>query len=249
VSINSEEVQPFRHTRPSGFAAAPGPLLAAKTAVGSAAAPGQTGYIDMVDGERRLPNAIGVAQASGASTAQAAGAALPVSAQAAAGTPIVTGNAGDDTIDAVTAATSCSAGAGADNFVFGPNIQLNAATPAQITHVADYSAARGDTFDFSAITSGFHNSVVSDALVVRVVEDASGKFATLQAITSIQWASLRPELGQCSATRRCAFGRCRECFDRQPLIRASRQDSCRLIGVTDELTSMDIAAKCKMRKL
>jgi hypothetical protein len=61
------------------FAAAPlGPLLAAKTAVGSAAAPGQIGYIHMVDGERRLPNAIDVAQASGASTAQAAEAALLV---------------------------------------------------------------------------------------------------------------------------------------------------------------------------
>jgi hypothetical protein len=35
----------------------------------------------MVDGERRLPNAIDVAQASEASTAQAAEAALPVSAQ------------------------------------------------------------------------------------------------------------------------------------------------------------------------
>jgi hypothetical protein len=125
--------------------------LAAKTAVGSAAAPGQIGYIDMVDGERRLPNAIDVAQASGASTAQAAEAALPVSAQAAAGTPIVTGNAGDDTIDGGHGGNVLFGGAGADNFVFGPNIQLNAATPAQITHVADY---RLDRHVRSALRSG-----------------------------------------------------------------------------------------------
>jgi hypothetical protein len=56
----------------------------------------------------------------------------------------------------------------------------HAPTPAQVPHVADYSAAQGDTFDFSAITSAFHSSGVSDALVVRAVEDASGKFATLQ---------------------------------------------------------------------
>ena len=30
------------------------------------------------------------------------------------------------------------------------------------------------------MTSAFHNSSVSDSLVVRAVEDASGKFATLQ---------------------------------------------------------------------
>src|SRR5207253_4112162 len=65
-------------------------------------------------------------------------------------------------------------------FVFGPSIQLTAPTPAQITHVADYSAAQGDAFDLSALTSAFHNSNVNDALVVRAVEDASGKFATLQ---------------------------------------------------------------------
>jgi hypothetical protein len=49
-----------------------------------------------------------------------------------------------------------------------------------VTHVADYDAAEGDSFDFSAITSAFHDSSVNDALVVRAVEDASGKFAMLQ---------------------------------------------------------------------
>ena len=137
-------------------------------------------YINLVDGERRLPDATDVAQANAPDAAQNAEAALPVSAQAAANTPIVIGTSGNDTIDAGHGGNILFGGAGADNFVFGSSIQLNAPTPAQVTHVTDYSAAQGDTFDFSAITSAFHNSGVNDSLVVRAVEDASGKFATLQ---------------------------------------------------------------------
>jgi hypothetical protein len=133
-------------------------------------------YIDLVDGERRVPDATDVAQANVANVE----AAVPVAAQAAAGTPIITGTAGNDTIDAGHGGNILFGGVGADNFVFGPSIQLNAPTPAQITHVADYHAAQGDTFDFSGLTSAFHNSSVNDSLVVRAVEDASGKFATLQ---------------------------------------------------------------------
>jgi hypothetical protein len=137
-------------------------------------------YINLVDGERRLPDATDVAEARGSAGAQAAEAALPLSAQAAADTPIVIGTAGSDTIDAGQGGAILFGGAGADNFVFGPATPLNAPTPAQVTHVADYDAAEGDSFDFSAITSAFHDSSVSDALVVRAVEDASGKFAMLQ---------------------------------------------------------------------
>jgi hypothetical protein len=137
-------------------------------------------YINLVDGERRLPDATDVAEASGSAGAQAAEAALPLSAQAAADTPIVVGTAGSDTIDAGHGGAILFGGAGADNFVFGPATPLNAPTPAQVTHVADYDAAEGDSLDFSAITSAFHDSSVSDALVVRAVEDASGKFAMLQ---------------------------------------------------------------------
>jgi hypothetical protein len=137
-------------------------------------------YIDLVDGERRLPDATDVAQADANKAIDAAEAAVPVSAQAAAGTPMIVGTSGNDTIDAGHGGNILFGGAGADNFVFGPSTPLNAPTPAQITHVADYHAAQGDTFDFSAITSAFHNSGVNDSLVVRAVEDASGKFATLQ---------------------------------------------------------------------
>ena len=136
-------------------------------------------YVNLVDGERRVPDAADVAKVN-AADATAAEAALPLSAQAPDGTPIVAGTAGNDTIDAGHGGSILFGGAGADNFVFGPNTPLNAPTPAQITHVADYHAAQGDTFDFSAITSTFHNSSLSDALVVRAVEDASGKFAMLQ---------------------------------------------------------------------
>jgi hypothetical protein len=109
-------------------------------------------FIDLVDGERRLPDATDVAQANATKAIETAEANLPVSAQAAAGTPIVVGTATNDIINAGHAAA----------ILFGA------------------SAAQGDTFDFSALTSAFHNSSVSDSLVVRAVEDASGKFATLQ---------------------------------------------------------------------
>ncbi len=142
--------------------------------------PGDVMSHDLNFGERRLPDATDIAQVKAANDAQAAEAAVPVSAQAAAGTPIVAGTSANDSIDAGHGGNILFGGAGADTFVFGPATPLNAPTPAQVTHVADYHAAEGDSFDFSAITSAFHNSNVSDSLVVRAVEDASGKFATLQ---------------------------------------------------------------------
>jgi hypothetical protein len=153
-------------------------------------------YINLVDGERRLPDAADVAQANAAAPSQAASASdlakadeasLPASAQAQGGAPIVVGTPGNDTIDAGYGGKILFGGGGADNFVFGPNIELSTAsapTAQPLTHVADYSAAEGDTFDFSALTSAFHASGVSDASLVRAVEDPGGTFATLQLNTT-----------------------------------------------------------------
>jgi hypothetical protein len=52
--------------------------------------------------------------------------------------------------------------------------------PAQITHIADYSAAQGDTFDFTALTSKFHATGTDDNLIAHAVEDPSSTFAKLQ---------------------------------------------------------------------
>ena len=134
-------------------------------------------------GVRRVPSDLDIAgtqQVTIAMQAARAEAALPAGAAAADNTPVVVGTFGNDTLNAGHGGNILAGGAGADNFVFGPSIQLNAPTPAQVTHIADYSAAEGDTFDFSALTSAFHNSSASDGLVVRAVEDASGKFAMLQ---------------------------------------------------------------------
>ena len=140
-------------------------------------------YAFLATGERVLPDAADVARIPATTTFDQitmAENALPQSAQAAPGTQVLVGTAASDTIDAGHGGNILFGGAGADKFVFGPATPLDAPTPAQITHVADYHAAEGDSFDFSAITSQFHNSSVSDAMVVRAVEDASGRFATLQ---------------------------------------------------------------------
>jgi len=141
---------------------------------------GHIDYAYLTTGERVLATASDVAQINAVEDARDIEASLPSSAQAAIGTAIVAATVGNDTINAGSGGNVLFGGAGADNFVFGPSTPLNAPTPAQVTHVADYSAAQGDTFDFSAITSAFHNSNVSDSLVVRAVEDSSGKFAMLQ---------------------------------------------------------------------
>jgi Ca2+-binding RTX toxin-like protein len=110
-------------------------------------------YIDLVDGERRLPDARDV--------------------------PVV-GTAGNDIIDASHGGKTLIGSGGADNFVFA-NVTVGASSPPPLTHVADYHFGEGDTFDFSALTSALHFAkAMDDSLMVRAVEDASGTFATLQ---------------------------------------------------------------------
>jgi hypothetical protein len=135
-------------------------------------------YINLVDGERRLPDATDVAQAS-------AGQAQTSSVGQASLLPIIRGTAGNDTIDAGHGGNILVGEAGADHFVFA-----SVPAPTAPTHVADYSFIQGDSFDFSALTSQFRGSGLDDAWVVRAVEDPSGAFATLQVNTAnLSWGT------------------------------------------------------------
>jgi VCBS repeat-containing protein len=125
-------------------------------------------YISLVDGERRLPDAADVAQANSTlSSAAATSSAAPAAGQ---------------TFDAGQGGHTLVGTAGPDSFVFA-NVAVHAPTPPPVTLIENYSFAQGDKFDFSAITSQFHASGLGDALIVRAVEDAGGKFATLQVDT------------------------------------------------------------------
>ena len=127
----------------------------------SSADAGDLMYINLVDGERRLPDATDVAKA------------VPMSAPP----TFAAGSPGNDTIDAGKGGGILFGGAGADTFVFA---NVNADVPPPVTHVMDYHYAEGDRFDFSALTSQFHSTSIDDHLIVRAIEDASGTFATLQ---------------------------------------------------------------------
>jgi hypothetical protein len=128
-------------------------------------------YISLVDGERRVVTSSDVVEASttpaGSMTpAVSIGPAVtpPASTQVAAGPSIIDAGHGGGTLVGT---------AGADNFVFA-NVSIQGPTPPPITHVANYSFAQGDTFDFSALTSQSHGWQVGDASVVRAVEGAGG---------------------------------------------------------------------------
>jgi hypothetical protein len=127
----------------------------------SSADAGDLMYINLVDGERRLPDATDVAKA------------VPMSAPP----TFAAGSPGNDTIDAGKGGGILFGGAGADTFVFA---NVNADVPPPVTHVMDYHYAEGDRFDFSALTAQFHSTSIDDHLIVRAIEDASGTFATLQ---------------------------------------------------------------------
>src|SRR5262249_45957953 len=148
----------------------------------------------LADGERRLPDAVNVAQAqdiSGGATAIAAEMALPANAAAAAGTPIVPGSAGDDTFHIAQGGTIVVGAAGADSFIFEQDVLT--APAAQITHIADYGALQGDTIDVSAIVSlapVLGGAPATDADMVRVAGDASGAFARLEVSGGGEWTAV-----------------------------------------------------------
>jgi large repetitive protein len=133
-------------------------------------------YINLVDGERKLPDAADVGQAlvgtpvAGITMPSFGSSPTPPSLPAPP-PPFVT--------DSSYGASGSVTVAAADHFVFASNPAPPAAAQ-PIAHVVDYSAAQGDTFDFSALTSAFHTSNIADASLVRAMEDPSGTFATLQ---------------------------------------------------------------------
>lgn len=140
-------------------------------------------YLNLVDGERRLPDSIDIYLAPSSILTPVpttpSGSNGPAVATQASNGPAPSGNPGNDTIDAGHGGGTLFGGAGADTFVFA-NINVKADRSPPVTHVMDYSYAEGDRFDFSALTSQFHAIGGSDALIVRAVEDPSGTFATLQ---------------------------------------------------------------------
>jgi hypothetical protein len=117
-------------------------------------------FVALTTGERRLPGADDVAAATAAEQSGAAAAQTVASGQTVTGT------------------------SGADSFVMDPStILVQQAQTQPIAHVVGYSAAQGDTFDFSALAQTNLPSGLAAALAsgdFRVAEDASGTFATLQ---------------------------------------------------------------------
>ena len=135
-------------------------------------------YGNLVDGERRLPGTADVPQPTAGPLQAQANAQAPL-------LPVIRGTAGNDTLDAGLGGRILVGEAGADHFVFA-----NVPTSTPSTHVADYSFIQGDSFDFSALTSAFHGSGMSNGQIVRAVEDASGSFATLQVNTAnLSWGT------------------------------------------------------------
>ncbi|SDO37433.1 cadherin domain-containing protein [Afipia sp. GAS231] len=138
-------------------------------------------FMYLADGERRLPTASDVGKADPMSSFQAVDPLAPPP-PAPASTTTVAAPAGSQTFDAGHGGQTLVATAGPDTFVFA-NVDVHAPAPPPVTLIENYSFAQGDKFDFSAITSQFHASGFGDALIVRAVEDAGGKFATLQVDT------------------------------------------------------------------
>ncbi len=123
-------------------------------------------YVSLVDGERRVPDAADVAQASTAASFsfQAVGSTTPA--------PVSTPGAPN---------ASGFGGPAADNFVFA-HVDPQGSTPPPVTQVANGGFALGDKFDFSALTSQSHGSQAGDASLIHAVDGAGG-FAVPQVYT------------------------------------------------------------------
>jgi len=86
-------------------------------------------FIDLVDGERRLPDAADVPVTNTTPlTPNIALGPVVTSEMELSSAPVVTGTPGNDTIDAGHGGKTLVGGAGADNFVFA-NVEIHAATP------------------------------------------------------------------------------------------------------------------------
>jgi hypothetical protein len=87
-------------------------------------------------------------------------------------------------------------GAGADTFVFDQAPQPTASGTLAPAHIADYSAAEGDIIDLSVLLASVQGMKVTDAMLVRTYEDASGTFATLQANIDVAHGQFWVDLAQ-----------------------------------------------------
>ena len=81
---------------------------------------------------------------------------------------------------AVSAQPAVSGTPGADTFALDiATVQAAVAPSPVLAEISGYSAAQGDVIDFSAILRGSYAPLTPDTTQVRVTEDASGSFATL----------------------------------------------------------------------
>lgn len=145
---------------------------------------------DLFTGERMLPanaDVIMAQQIAIIQNAAAAEATLPAGVAAPGGTLIVPGTAGDDIFNVAQGGVIVAGGGGADTFVFAATVANTAAT-----HIADYSAAENDVLDIAALLASLPPSPTGDnANLVRVAEDASGSYASLQVDTGDQhWTDI-----------------------------------------------------------
>jgi len=139
-------------------------------------------YFNLLVGERRIPDPIDIALAP-TTTLTPTISLGPLDPSVSIGPtdgPNGTGNPGNDIIHDGPAGRFLFGG-GADTFVFA-DVNLNAAQPWLLK---DYSYHGGGQFDFSALTSQFHATDVSDAMIMRTVEDGSSQFAAAAHLTQI----------------------------------------------------------------